>query len=125
MTITVYDSSQKKITLSKQVAHGGEAGIYQVQGQHTLLAKLYAPPIHPDYEPKVAWMKGHPPEEPDYSIDIDEHKALAWPLDLLYDRKGKFAGYLMPRIRNAVTLLHVFNPRLRHRLPTRQGIRHR
>lgn len=113
MTI-VYDSSKRRITLvGKEVGHGGEAVIRRVQGQAGLLAKIYVPPIHPHYEPKVAWMKDHPPEEPDYSAAVDEHKALAWPIELLYDAKGRFTGYLMPRIRWGVTLLKAFNPRLR------------
>ncbi len=111
--IVVYDSAKRRILLGREVGHGGEAAIYRVQGQETLLAKVYMPPIHPHYAPKVAWMRDHPPEEPDYSVDIDEHKALAWPIELLYDRKGRFTGYLMPRIRGGVTLLKVFNPRLR------------
>jgi WD40 repeat protein len=130
MTI-VYDSSKRRITLSKEVGHGGEAAIYRVQEQAGLLAKIYVPPIHPHYEPKVAWMRDHPPEEPDYgdayvAVEIDEHKALAWPIELLYDRKSRFAGYLMPRIRGGVTLLKAFNPRERAKnLPFNRKYLHR
>jgi serine/threonine protein kinase len=122
----VYDSTNRRITLGREVGHGGEAAVYRVQGQANLLAKIYVPPIHPHYEPKVAWMKDHPPEEPDYSAAVDEHDALAWPIDLLYDRKGQFAGYLMPRIRGGVTLLKAFNPRERAKnLPFNHKYLHR
>jgi WD40 repeat protein/serine/threonine protein kinase len=111
--MVVYDSYGKRVRLGKEMGRGGEAVIYRVQRQDGLLAKIYVPRPRPGYGHKLAWMKANPPEEPDYSIDIDEHKAIAWPLDLLYDRRHQLVGYLMPRIRGAVILLEVFNPRLR------------
>jgi DNA-binding helix-hairpin-helix protein with protein kinase domain len=49
-----------------------------------------------------------PPDDPPAKLG---HASIAWPLDMLYDERGTFVGYLMPYVQNAVTALKVFNPR--------------
>jgi serine/threonine protein kinase len=108
--MNVYDTKGKSIWLGESVGRGGEATVYRVRGQTGWLAKIYEPAPRPNYADKLAWMVGHPPENPTRSI---AHPSLAWPFDLLYESKDKLVGYLMPHIRTAVPILEVFNPRLR------------
>jgi len=107
--MVVYDSKRRPIHLGQDIGRGGEAIVYQVAGQPGLLAKTYDPP-RPDYGQKLAWMQAHPPNDP---TRAQGHASIAWPLELLYDGRGRFAGYLMPYIQNAVKLLEVFNPHCR------------
>ncbi len=106
----LYDSAHKQLRLGVEIAQGGEAVIYEVQGRPSALAKIYTPMPAPGYEGKLAWMWNNPAADP---TRAEGHPSLAWPDDLLYDENGRFVGYLMPRIRNAVLMLEVFNPRLR------------
>jgi len=107
----VYDALRKQIRLGREVGRGGEATVYEAMGRPDLLAKIYAGNC-PGQDQKLAWMVAHPPDDP---TRAQSHASIAWPLDLLYDDRGRFVGYLMPRIQNAVPLLEVFNPRLRAR----------
>ncbi len=104
------DSSRRPISLGEVIGRGGEATIYKVQGQPGVLAKIYENRPHSEYARKLLWMRDHPPNDPTAS---QQHASLAWPLDLLFSPSGQLAGYLMPYIERAVTLLDVFNPRQR------------
>jgi len=106
----VYDSHRKPVWLGLPVGHGGEATVYRVRGQSDWLAKIYEGQTRPEYGNKLIWMRDHPPEDPTQAVG---HASLAWPVDLLYDARGKLAGYLMPYIRDAALLLEVFNPKRR------------
>jgi DNA-binding helix-hairpin-helix protein with protein kinase domain len=105
----VYDSRKAPITLGPLLHRGGEGSIHPVDGQAWLLAKVYATPRE-GYEGKLLWMKRNPPAA---ASSAAGHAPIAWPRDLLYDGRGQFIGYVMPRVRNAVPLLEVFNPRRR------------
>ena len=104
------DSQRQPVKLGSLVGQGGEASVYQVQGQVEMLAKIFEPAPRPDYEQKLGWMIAHPPENPTRSLS---HPSLAWPSELLYDPNQRLAGYLMPYIRQTVPVLEVFNPRRR------------
>ena len=108
--MNVHDAQGKSIWLAESVGRGGEATVYRVRGQTGWLAKIYEQGPRPKYAEKLAWMIGHPPENPTRSI---AHSSLAWPTGLLYDSKDKLAGYMMPHIHAAVPMLDVFNPRRR------------
>jgi serine/threonine protein kinase len=106
----LYDSQQKPIRLGNIVGQGGEACVYQVEGRSDTLAKIFQPAPRANYEAKLGWMIGHPPENPTRSLS---HPSLAWPSEMMYDPHRRLAGYLMPFIRQAVPALEVFNPRRR------------
>ncbi len=106
----VYDSNHKPVWLGQPVGQGGEAIVYRVRSRSDLLAKIYESQIRPEYGDKLVWMRDHPPEDPTRAVG---HASLAWPVDLLFDARGKLAGYLMPNIRDAALLLEVFNPKRR------------
>ena len=108
--MNVRASRRRQLVLGQDIGGGGEAIIHQVVGQPDLLAKIYKPPPRSGYDRKLAHMRANPPQDPTRARG---HTSIAWPLDLLYNDQGLFAGYLMHYIRNAVPLLQVFNPRLR------------
>ncbi|MFH1893790.1 MAG: hypothetical protein ABIK83_14045 [Candidatus Zixiibacteriota bacterium] len=97
------------ITLGPEIARGGEASIYRVDGQANTIAKIYFAP-RKEYDRKVSWMVDHPPGNPTATLG---HTSIAWPSDLLHDGAGSFVGYLMPYIIKAVSLFEVFTPRIR------------
>jgi hypothetical protein len=114
--VEVRDSRRKRLQLGETVGGGGEATVYRVLDYPESLAKIYEPAPRDGQERKLAWMQTNPPDDPTLA---QGHTSIAWPLDLLYDRRNHFIGYLMRFIRNAVSLLEVFNPRLRAQtLPT-------
>ena len=106
----LFDAQRQPVKLANLVGQGGEASVYQVQGQQETLAKVFEPAPRANYEHKLGWMIAHPPENPTRSLS---HPSLAWPSELLYDSNQRLAGYLMPYIRQAVPVLEVFNPRRR------------
>ncbi len=108
--IQVKDTRGKSLHLAEPVGKGGQATVYRIDGQPGQLAKIFHQP-DASTENKLAWMIGNPPDDPAARIG---HASIAWPARLLY-REGKFSGYAMPYIRDAVALLTVFNPRLRLR----------
>ena len=106
----VYNSRRQRASLKAQpLARGGEGQVYEIEGQSGLLAKVYTA-HRSDYERKLLWMMHNPPAQPRQPAG---HASIAWPSDLLYDQRGAFIGYVMPRIRTAAPLLSVFNPRRR------------
>ncbi len=116
----VYDAARKPVTLGPEISRGGEGTVYPVYplaANSGLIAKLYARPPQ-DYADKLAWMALHPPNDPGLVAGASSgttHASIAWPLNLLYNPPGQFAGYVMPRVTNAAALLSVFNPRTRAR----------
>ncbi len=105
----IYTSARRRITLGQELNRGGEATIYEVDGQGDSIAKVYSA-SRDGYEQKLSWMVANPPDDPNQAIG---HPSIAWPRELVYDGRNRFVGYLMPRIRGAVSLLEVFNPRRR------------
>jgi hypothetical protein len=106
----VYDGQHRPVELGDSVGHGGEAIVYRIAGQATLLAKIYEPAPRPNYAGKLGWMVNYPPENPTERL---EHASLAWPGGLLYDARRRLKGYWMPYIQRAVPILEVYNPRRR------------
>ena len=72
-----------------EIGAGGEAVVYGLPGDDSLVAKLYHDPGI-DRARKLAAMVTHPPAMP-------AGTAIAWPADVLLAERGGFAGFLMPR----------------------------
>jgi DNA-binding helix-hairpin-helix protein with protein kinase domain len=105
-------TGEAPIELGPEVGKGGEAIIHEVVGRPDLLAKIYIHQARTGYDQKLGWMLASPPTDPSRALG---HASIAWPVDLLYTKQHDLVGYLMPYIRDAVSLLEVFNPRLRAR----------
>ena len=127
------------------LGRGGEGAVYPLPAQPGLIAKLYTRPpqdyadklawmkAHPPDDPGLTASRSNTtalspsqrdaepsardavPSARDAGPSGIAHASIAWPLDLLYNPPGQFAGFIMPRITNASSLLGVFNPRTRAR----------
>jgi len=125
------NQSYQPITLTTKLGKGGEATIYHIAEQSDLVAKIYHNPT-PAREAKLRAMLLNPPEQP------ATHVAIAWPVALLYQQDsqiyavvpnginkldttniGQFVGFLMPKVIDAVSVFHVYNPIMRANLPYR------
>ena len=84
-----------------EIGAGGEAVVYGVPGDGALVAKVYHRPAI-ERARKLGVMLAHPPAMP-------EGTATAWPVDLLLDSGGRFAGFVMPRVEGP-RLFEFYNP---------------
>jgi len=115
----LYDAGRARVSLGRELKVGGEGTVYLVEGRPALVAKVHHRGATPA-EAKLAWMKDHPPTDPTRAL---KHVSIAWPRDLLYNGRGAFVGFLMPRVDNAAPLFDVFNPTRRARvLPGFNGL---
>src|SRR5687768_14455082 len=85
-----------------ELGAGGEARVYALDGDPSAVAKVYHAPAIAQAR-KVALMMATPPRT-DASV-----VRLAWPRDLLLDRGGRFAGFVMPRAEGP-RLFELYNP---------------
>lgn len=106
-------SNQQIITLdaTSTLGHGGEARVYPLPQDETLVAKIYHKPTkaHAD---KLAAMLANPPENP---MVEQGHISIAWPFDLLraLDGSDRVVGFLMPRVKGMNSILDFYNPKSR------------
>ncbi|MGY6528525.1 MAG: IMS domain-containing protein [Cyanobacterium sp.] len=102
------DNSNQKITLVKQIANSGEGQVWTTNWSR-LVAKLYHDPS-PEKFAKLKVMMKNKPEDPNQD---QNHTSFSFPHSLIKDRQGKFLGFLMPRIEEALELIDVYNPKRR------------
>ena len=90
---------------------GGEARVYAIPQEPSLVAKVYHEPTG-DRTRKLMAMLANPPDDP---LAVREHVAIAWPVDLLLttDRRRQCVGFLMPRLSGMHPITDVYNPRAR------------
>lgn len=90
---------------------GGEARIYAVPQDESLVAKIWHKPT-PERTRKLRVMVANPPTDP---MAAQHHSAIAWPLDLLHPvgRPQLLAGFLMPRVVKMRPVGEFTSPKLR------------
>lgn len=88
-----YGLHHRQYRLGRQINRGGEGAIFELEGTDSQLAKLYFPEKRRDQEleQKLRIMVG-------FDSRVEGTLAFAFPADLLYDDKGEFAGFVMPRM---------------------------
>jgi WD40 repeat protein len=101
-------STRRLISLTGLIASSGEGTVWQTS-LNGYLAKLYHSPDRQRVQ-KLEVMIASPPVDPMLSRN---HISFAWPKELLKDGSGACVGFLMPAIPQGVSLLNVYNPRLR------------
>lgn len=77
---------------NKTFGKGGEGTTCAVVGRNSLVAKIYHKPKRTEmqeYKLKAMLNTG---------IDDDIKKAFAWPIDIIYQPNGEFAGFIMPKV---------------------------
>lgn len=108
------DSNKRRIAIGRKIGDGGEATIYQVLGRTSDVAKIYTKPMSWQQQWKLKHMVQYPPYDKPWVTQ--NHRSIAWPTDLLFDKNGNFRGFIMPYIGNAVPIHEVFNPVARQNL---------
>ncbi|MDM8549760.1 hypothetical protein QUF72_06775 [Desulfobacterales bacterium HSG2] len=91
----------------KNIGKGGEARILAVNRDSEKVAKIYHKPTS-QHEAKIAAMIANPPTQP------KTHPAVAWPVDLLYQRK-RFVGFLMPKVQGSNAIFKCYLPNNRNK----------
>jgi DNA-binding helix-hairpin-helix protein with protein kinase domain len=104
------DGKGNNISLIKEIFRSGEGVIWRTD-RKGCLAKIYHQATPQKIE-KLKLMVANPPDDPSLG---ENHVSIAWAIDLLKDKKGKFVGFLMPEIINSVQLLEVYNSKIRNK----------
>ncbi len=106
-------SNEQIITLdlTSALGHGGEARIYAVPQDETLVAKVYHKPTEA-YAQKLTAMLANPPENP---MANQGKISIAWPVEMLrtVDGSKRVVGFLMPRVKGMHSILDFYNPKTR------------
>ena len=72
---------------------GGEGSVFAINGNPSLLAKIYHPNVlDQELEEKLKTMYNNPPAQ-------DVLSQIAWPIDILYDDNRNFSGFLMRKLK--------------------------
>lgn len=103
MAIEFVTDRGRSIKLGDLLGKGGEANVYNVDGDHDVVAKVYHSAPTKDKQEKLAWMTRL--STPDLS------KFAAWPVATIQRRgQGTTAGVLMPRVENAREIHELYGP---------------
>ncbi|HIH71848.1 MAG TPA: hypothetical protein HA300_00490 [Thermococcaceae archaeon] len=103
---TVSTSSGRQYVLLKELAQGGEGTIY-LTNDEKMVAKIYHPnKITLDVYKKIKVLVKNRDKinfsTPEFTI--------AWPQDVVYNSKGEFVGYIMPKVKGEPLQSTVFLP---------------
>lgn len=95
--------------LARQMAQGGEGCVYHIDGDDTIVAKIYLSDSKPErlamQEKKLSAMVA----DKSFNPFCNGQLRFAWPMDLLYDR-GTFVGFTMPYARNTYEFHEIIWP---------------
>ncbi|MBO9713846.1 hypothetical protein [Sphingomonas sp.] len=92
-------ASRKVLPLGRLLGEGAAGKVYDVPAMPGAAAKLY----HGDaearrHEAKIDAMIANPPDLPPATHGGNRYPQIAWPQAKLFDRSGRFIGFLMPEI---------------------------
>lgn len=96
--------ASKPLKLGPELARGGEGAIYPVDGDPSLVAKVYLRPPEPTKVAKLEAMAA--------CASPELLKIAAWPKDLVLE-KGRIQGFVMPRIGSRSDAHELYSPRSR------------
>lgn len=99
------DSKGNPIRLLNKVGKGGEGAVYNVDGSPSKVAKIYFQ--LPDLQKidKIFTM---------VKIGTEQLQKLAtWPLDLIFNKKGKLVGFIMNKLVGHLPIFELYSPKLR------------
>lgn len=107
-------SDGKTIVLGAELGGGGEGKIYEVNGEPSLVAKVYHQGKNTNEE-KLKVMFANAPQDPTSS---QNHVSIAWTVDLLCSANSQqIVGFLMGKATNMLPIHSFYTPKNR-----RQGI---
>ena len=106
-------SNGQSVTLDPtlMLGKGGEARVYAVPQDRTLVAKVYHQPTETHVH-KLLAMLANPPHDP---MVAQGAISFAWPVDLLRaaGTKPQIVGFLMPRVTGMRPIIDFYNPKTR------------
>ena len=95
-------SGKRYQTETKAFSSGGEGDIFGIVGMNDKVVKIYhSDRISNELEEKLKTMVRRPPS----SAVLTQ---VAWPLDTVYDNKGCFCGFVMPRLSITAELNEIY-----------------
>ena len=99
------------LTDANLVGKGGEARVYRLIEDPTLVAKIWHKPTA-EREAKVVAMVANPPNNP---TAAQQHNSIAWPTDIVQSPTGtpQTIGFLMPFVSGMTPVIDFFNPKTR------------
>lgn len=111
---TFYTRTRQTIQLpAKPLGSGGQGAVYAIANRPSQVAKIYNSENRSQIqEKKLKIMLNNVPDNPTKKYG---HESYAWVEDLLYDAKGSFAGFLMPKLdlSRSIILFEVIHPKRR------------
>jgi len=109
MTGTIYKGAGGKVyTLATRIGGGGEGEVYALKEDSTLVLKVYKETPDADKAEKLHHMT---------TLVTDElQRFAAWPLDVVYDSRGRLCGFTMRKLQGYLPLHMLFTPMDRKKL---------
>ena len=105
MSPLLFDREGKPIRLGDRIGKGGEGEVYALDGNGDRVVKFYT--VHDVHtrEDKIRHM---------VESGLAEKNALiAFPIDLVFDKAGRFAGFTMPKVTSHRPLHELYSPAAR------------
>src|ERR1700720_4157061 len=103
-----FDDKGKRITLGSQIGSGGEATVYSIEDQRSLVAKIYHRPPGAEKAEKLSRM-----------AELQSERLLAlsaWPIGTLISANDRsLAGFLMRNVSGLKDIHLLYNPKSRAR----------
>ncbi|MBA3533010.1 MAG: hypothetical protein H0T73_13885 [Ardenticatenales bacterium] len=99
--MVIYDSYGAQLSLGQEIARGSESILYAVNWPRGTVAKLFYSPTEEQFQ-KLTWMLKHPPLDPGQATG---RISFTWPSTLLFNKVGRFVGYLMPALPRMLSLM--------------------
>jgi DNA-binding helix-hairpin-helix protein with protein kinase domain len=98
------------LELGECLGQGGEARVFALQADPSIVAKLYHHPT-PAHADKLAIMIAHPPAQ----VAVNGQTVIAWPTKRIvaHPATGLVTGFLMPRVAAGVPAAHLHNMKSR------------
>ena len=105
---TLLDKQGRRICLGAELGRGGEASVYSVDGQPTLVAKIYHQPPGAEKAEKLSQM-----------VELQSERLLAlaaWPVGTVFTPGNRcLAGFLMKNMKGFKDIHLLYNPKSRTR----------
>jgi len=108
MAKAFFDDQGRRVSLGAEMGRGGEAAVYCVEGEPTLVAKIYHQPPSPEKAEKLVQM-----------VKLQSERLLAlaaWPVGTLFAPGNKrVAGFLMKNVSRLKDIHLLYSPKSRTR----------
>ena len=89
----------RALRLGKLLGEGAAGKVHAIEGAPGSAAKLYHGEAEAKrHEAKIEAMIANPPDLPPATHERISYPQIAWPEAKLYDRGGRFIGFMMPEI---------------------------